>query len=200
VAFAARHGLLLFSDEAYSEIWFDEKPPSALEFSREGVAAFFSLSKRSAMTGYRVGFVAGDARVIEIFKKVKTNIDSGTPTFIQDGAIAALADETHVDAFRALYREKRDRWVRALTSIGLPDCTPKGTLYVWQATPPGMASVEFAKRLLHPDVACVATPGAWLADTLPDGSNPGEGFVRFALVPSLEEIDEAARRLRHLRF
>jgi LL-diaminopimelate aminotransferase len=199
-AFAARHGLLLFSDEAYSEIWFDEKPPSALELAREGVASFFSLSKRSAMTGYRVGFVAGDSRVIDVLKKVKTNVDSGTPTFIQDGAIAALSDEAHVEAFRRMYLEKRDLLVGALRSIGLADCTPAGTLYVWQETPRGMSSVEFAKRLLDPDVACVATPGSWLADALPDGSNPGEGFVRFALVPTREEIVEAAARLRRLRL
>src|SRR5262249_41917115 len=152
-------------------------------FSRDGVASFFSLSKRSAMTGYRIGFVAGDARVIDVMKKVKTNVDSGTPTFIQDGAVAALADEAHVEAFRRMYQEKRDLLVGALKAIGLPDCTPASTLYIWQATPRGVSSLEFAKRLLHPDVACVATPGAWLADPLPDGSNPGEGFVRFALVP-----------------
>ncbi len=199
-AFAARHRLLLFSDEAYSEIYFGERPPSLLEFARDGVASFFSLSKRSAMTGYRVGFVAGDPRVIDVFKKVKTNIDSGTPTFIQDGAIAALSDESHVEGFREMYREKRDLLVRALTGLGLPDCTPQGTLYVWQTVPRGLSSVEFAKRLLEPEVACVATPGSWIGDALADGTNPGEGFVRFALVPGIEEIHEAARRLRRLRL
>jgi len=197
VSFAADHGLLLFSDEAYTEIYFTDEPPrSALEFGREGVASVFSMSKRSAMTGYRIGWIAGDRRIVDVVKKVKTNVDSGTPNFVQEGAIAALADEGHVAAFRDEYRRKRDVLSRALVAAGLSDCTPQATLYLWQRVPQGHDSISFAKRLLAPDLAIVATPGAWISDPLPDGRNPGDAFVRFALVPSLEEIEEAARRLR----
>jgi LL-diaminopimelate aminotransferase len=190
---------LLASDEAYSEIWFGDEPPaSALETGLEGVISFFSLSKRSAMTGYRVGWVAGDERAVSAFRKLKTNLDSGTPTFIQDAAIAALEDETHAIAFREEYARKREILCAALRDAGLPDCAPEAALYVWQRVPEGMTSVDFATRLLDPEIAVVTTPGAWLGDEV-DGRNTGEGHVRFALVPSIEDTEEAARRIRGLR-
>ncbi len=196
-----RRGILLASDEAYSEFHFgDEPPPGALQCGSEGVVAFFSLSKRSTMTCWRVGWAAGDARAIALLRKVKTNIDSGTPTFIQDAAAAALGDEAHVEAMRREVRARRDVLCGALRGAGLADCTPAATLYVWQRGPEGMPSAEFAKRLLDPAVALVTTPGAWISDPLADGTNPGEGYVRFALVPSLEDTRRAAERLRALRL
>ena len=198
---ADRYGWAVLSDEAYSEIYYgEEKPISPLELRREGVLSFFSMSKRSAMTGWRIGWVAGDETLVAMFRKVKTNIDSGTPTFIQDGAIAALEDEAHVDAFRASYREKRDIMVDALRRAGLEDCAPAATLYIWQRTPKGMSGVDFAGRLLERDVAVVCTPGEWISDVVADGSNPGAGYVRFALVPSLEDTNKAAERIASLSF
>ena len=201
VAWCRERGIVLASDEAYSEFHFgDERPASALEEGTDGIVAFFSLSKRSYMTGWRVGWAAGDASIIAPFRKVKTNVDSGTPTFVQDAAAAALGDEAHVEAMRREVRARRDVLCAALRGLGLEDCTPPATLYVWQKGPAGMSSVEFAKRLLDPKVALVTTPGAWIADPLADGSNPGEGFVRFALVPSLEDTRRAAERLKSLRL
>lgn len=201
LAWAAKHQILVLSDEAYSEIWFTkEAPPSILQYCKEGVLAFFSMSKRSAMTGWRVGWVAGDARLVALFRKVKTNIDSGTATFVQDGASAALADEAHVVAFRDEYRRKRDLLVAGLTAAGLPDCTPASTLYVWQKVPAGMSGIEFAQRLLDPKVAVVCTPGEWLSDPVADGTNPGAGHVRFALVPSVADTERAAAAIAKLRF
>jgi LL-diaminopimelate aminotransferase len=198
---AKERDIAVLSDEAYSEIYFTPlAPPSILNFGKEGVLAFFSMSKRSAMTGWRVGWVAGDARLVSLFRKVKTNIDSGTATFIQDGAAAALGNEAHVEQFRAEYREKRDVLVRGLVAAGLPDCTPEATLYVWQKTPKGMTGVEFAQRLLDPAVAVVCTPGEWLSDAVADGTNPGAGHVRFALVPSLSDTKTAASRIAAMRF
>jgi LL-diaminopimelate aminotransferase len=197
-AWCRERDILLASDEAYSEIYFTEdRPPTALEAGKEGVISVFSLSKRSAMTGYRVGWVAGDPDLVAVFRKVKTNIDSGTPTFIQDAAMAALSDETHVEAFREEYRRKRDLLVSAFTGMGLPDCTPPATLYIWQRVPEGMRSVDFAKRLLEPDAGIVVTPGPWISSG-EEGENPGEGWVRLALVPSEEECAEAAERLVRL--
>lgn len=199
--FGQRHGIIIASDEAYSEIYFGEEPPhSILEVARDRVVVFQSLSKRSAMTCYRVGWIAGDPRIVDVFKKVKTNIDSGTPTFIQDAAIAALSDETHVEEARRDYKQKRDILVDALVRVGLPDCSPAATIYLWQRVPEGMTSVEFATKLLAPDVAIVTTPGAWLSDLTENGLNPGEGFVRFALVPSVEATREAAQKLANLRL
>jgi LL-diaminopimelate aminotransferase len=199
-AFCRERGILLVSDEAYSEMYFTpDAPPSALQAGLENVLAVFSMSKRSNMTGWRVGFVAGDEQAVALFKKIKTNIDSGTPSFIQDAAIAALSDETHVKAMCAEYRKKRDVVCGAFKKLGLPDCTPASTMYVWQQGPRGMTSVEFAKRLLVPEIAIVATPGTWLSAPQ-DGVDPGEGRVRLALVPTVEECDEAARRLSRLRL
>lgn len=201
LAWADRYGITVLSDEAYSEIWFGkDAPPSILNVRKEGVLAFFSMSKRSAMTGWRLGWVAGDARLVSLFRKVKTNVDSGACTFLQDGAVAALSDETHVRQFAAEYREKRDVLCRALVKAGLPDCTPAATLYVWQKVPAGMSGVEFAQRLLDPKIAVVCTPGEWLSDPVADGTNPGAGHVRFALVPSLADTKTAADRIASMRF
>lgn len=201
IEFGQKHGIYLLSDEAYTEIYFTKSAPrSLLEFGKDGVLVFNSFSKRSAMTGYRVGWAMGDARLVECLRKVKTNLDSGTPTFIQDGAVAALSDETHVAEMREEYRKKRDLLVAGLKKIGLEDCSPDSTLYIWQRVPKGMNSVEFAKKLLDPKVALATTPGAWISETLADGTNPGDSYVRFALVPSMEEVAEASKRLQSLKL
>ncbi|HHT9111348.1 MAG TPA: aminotransferase class I/II-fold pyridoxal phosphate-dependent enzyme [Candidatus Brocadiaceae bacterium] len=198
VEFGKKYNIIIASDEAYSEIYYNEPPHSILEVTKEGVIVFNSFSKRSAMTCYRIGWVAGDKRIVDIFKKVKTNIDSGTATFIQDGAIAALSDETHVEKMRAEYKIKRDLLVDAFKHIKLPDCTPEATIYLWQKVPQGMSSVDFAKKLLSPEIAIVTTPGAWISDKTQNGLNPGEGYVRFALVPSIKNTREAAKRIKKL--
>ena len=201
VAFGHKHNIVIASDEAYSELYYtDEKPTSILEVSKEGVIVFQSLSKRSAMTCYRVGWVAGDERVVKVFKKVKTNIDSGTATFVQDGAIAALADERHVAAMRREYRRKRDILAKALTAAGLDDCTPDATIYLWQRVPKGMRSEAFVMKLLGLNTPIVVTPGAALGHALKRGANPGEGYVRFAFVPSIPDTKRAAKVLKELRL
>jgi LL-diaminopimelate aminotransferase len=198
--FARKYDIIIASDEAYSEIYFDAAPISILNIQREGVLVFNSLSKRSAMTGYRIGWVMGDPQLVAVFRKVKTNIDSGTPTFIQDASVAALADEEHVEAFREEYRQKRDILCCALTAAGLEDCTPEATLYVWQRLPEGMSSLDFATRLLAEKIAIVTTPGNWIAEPSVEGENAGEGYVRFALVPSIQDTRLAAQRISALRF
>jgi LL-diaminopimelate aminotransferase len=200
LAFARPRGIIVASDEAYSEIYFGQPPLSCLNVAKEGVLVFQSLSKRSAMTCYRVGWVMGDPELVAIFRKTKTNIDSGTPTFLQDAAIAAMGDEEHVEAFRREYRTKRDILCAALVKAGLPDCTPPSTLYVWQQVPKGMSSVQFATFLLDEKLAIVTTPGSWIAEPTAAGENPGEGYVRFALVPSIEDTRLAAERLAALRL
>jgi LL-diaminopimelate aminotransferase len=200
LAFARPRGIIVASDEAYSEIYFGAPPVSCLNVGKEGVLVFQSLSKRSAMTGYRIGWVMGDPELVAIFRKTKTNIDSGTPTFLQDAAVAALGEEEHVEGFRREYRAKRDLLCAALVKAGLPDCTPASTLYVWQRVPKGMSSVQFATFLLDEKLAIVTTPGSWIAEPTADGKNPGEGYVRFALVPSIEDTRLAAERLAALRL
>jgi len=200
VEFARRYDIIIASDEAYSEIYFGEPPISILNVSKQGVLVFNSLSKRSAMTCYRIGWVMGDPELVRLFRKTKTNIDSGTATFIQDAAVAALGDETHVQGFREEYRQKRDILCAALAKAGLEDCTPASTLYVWQRVPEGMSCVEFATALLEDSVAVVTTPGSWISESTAECRNPGEGYVRFALVPTLDDTRRAAQRIAELRF
>ncbi|MHA1266407.1 MAG: aminotransferase class I/II-fold pyridoxal phosphate-dependent enzyme [Candidatus Helarchaeota archaeon] len=194
IDFGQDHNIIIASDEAYTELYFNEKPMSILELEREGILAFYSMSKRSKMTCYRVGWVAGDSELVSIFRKVKTNIDSGTPTFIQDAAVAALQDERHVEEARKDYKKKLDMVMGAFKQIGLEIRYPEGTIYVWQKTPEGLTSLDFVKKLLDKKIAIVATPGAWIS-TEAHGVNPGENYIRFALVPTIEEIRQAVERL-----
>jgi len=199
-AWTRKHEIILASDEAYSEYYFGDQPPTALQAGRDGIVVFNSLSKRSAMTCWRIGWVSGDARIIEIFRKMKTNVDGGAPTFIQDAAIAAFRDEQHVEQMREQYRLKRDVLVDALAMIGLPRRSPEGTIYVWQRVPNAMTSVEFSALLMEPGIAVVCTPGSLIAEEVADGRNPGEGFVRFALTPTLDDVRLAAGRIARLRI
>jgi len=197
VAWGRTRGVIVVNDEAYADLYYGaSRPASILEQGTDGVAAFFSLSKRSAMTGWRVGWTAGDPELIAVFRKVKTNLDSGTPTFIQDAAAAALRDEAHVEAFRAGYKAKRDLLAEAFEALGLERCVPEATIHYWQKLPQGVDAVKFAQRLLDPRLAVVATPGPWIAEPLTDGRNPGAGYVRFSMVPSLEATARACAALK----
>lgn len=200
IAFGRKHDIIIASDECYTELYFDreQKPHSILEFAEKDdkVVVFQSLSKRSNMTCYRVGWVAGNAEVIAAFRKIKTNVDSGTPTFVQDAAAIALTDEAHVAEQRNRYAEKREILRKTFALLGWEDCTPEAAFYVWQKIPAAFKnSVEFAKALLAPEIGIIVTPGEWISKTV-DGVNPGERYVRFALVPHLEEIYEAMSKLK----
>ncbi|MBX3461033.1 MAG: aminotransferase class I/II-fold pyridoxal phosphate-dependent enzyme [Planctomycetes bacterium] len=200
--FCQKHGIILASDEAYSELYFKDAPHSALELGKsnnfDGIVQFHSLSKRSIMTGWRVGWAAGDKRIIDVFKKVKTNIDSGTPNFVQDAAIAALSDEKHVEKLRRTVKRKRNLICTALRKAGLKNCKNPAGLYLWQKAPDGMTGEAFAKLLID-KCHVVTTPGEWLSDAV-DGENPGAGHVRFAFVPPLDEVKEAASRIEKLKL
>lgn len=198
-AFCQKHNLILASDECYIDIYFNEPAISALQISKKNIVAFHSLSKRNNMTGYRTGFVCGDPDIIGIFKKLKTNIDSGTPNFLQEAAIAALKDDSHAKKMRSIYRARRDIMCEALRALGLTVREPEGTFYIWQRTPKGYTGISFAARLLK-DCAIAVTPGEWLSDTLADGNNPGANYVRFALVEPEDRVKEAAQKLANLKL
>jgi LL-diaminopimelate aminotransferase len=105
-----------------------------------------------------------------------------------------------VEAFREEYRQKRDILCSALAAAGLEDCTPEATLYIWQKVPEGMSSIDFATRLLAEKIAIVTTPGSWISEPASGGENAGEGYVRFALVPSIQDTRLAAERISALRL
>ena len=207
-AWARRRGIIVAADEGcYIDIHFGERPPSILEVERRGVVVFYSLSKRSNMTGYRAGFVAGDPRIIAIYKRLKTNIDSGTPWVVQEAAAAALADDRHVENMRQLYRAKADVMLAALSERGLEVRRPEATFYLWQRAPEGWDGDRLAAELLRPEIGIVVTPGRIISEeceVVRDGRaatiNPGLPYVRIALTPPLERVEEAARRLAGLRI
>jgi succinyldiaminopimelate transaminase len=180
---AREHDVLVCSDEAYSELWFDEPPASALQVGdRRNVVVFNTLSKRSSMTGYRCGFVAADEGVIESLRKFRPNVGTAPQVFVQRAAVAAWNDEEHVERNRALYGRKRRLFIELFERKGLRLSGSRATMYLWLEVPDGESSEHFAAGLLEHGV--VVAPGAYFGDA-------GEGYVRFALVPTEEECAEA---------
>lgn len=179
---ARRHGFWVASDEAYSELWFDEPPVSALQAGIEGLIVMNTLSKRSAMTGYRSGFIAGDPEMIRLLRTVRPSQGVATPQFVTAASVAAWKDEDHVAEQRALYRAKRDAMAPALRKAGLEIVASTATFYFWIRVPAGETSEGFASRLLERGI--VLAPGNYFGAQ-------GEGYVRMALVPTLELCREA---------
>jgi len=212
ITWARERNIIVAADEGcYIDIYTGKEPPISIlqaadetGLGREGIISFYSLSKRNNMTGYRIGFVVGDPQVVKIFKMLKTNIDSGTPNMIQEAAIRALQDDKHVAKMRRLYLKKAKILVKGLKAIGLKASLPKATFYVWQKVPTNMSDIEFANKLLDPEIGIVVTPGSLISDEceLADGRkiNPGAGYVRFALMPSIEDIEEAVKKLAKIRI
>lgn len=198
VEWANKNNIIIAADEGcYIDLYFDTKPHSILEVQKEGIITFYSLSKRSNMTGYRIGFVTGDERIISGFKKVKTNIDSGTPQFIQDAASLALKDTKHVELMRQEYQAKRNILIPSLESLNFPKTTANSTFYLWQETSRNFSDLDFATKLL--DYGIVVTPGSFISEKV-ENINPGKNFVRFALVPTIEDIKKAADIIARLKF
>lgn len=194
--FGRKHGIVVINDECYSEIYYEEeyRPHSILEAGIDGVLSINSMSKRSLMTGWRAAWIAGDPELIDTVKKLKTNIDSGIPYFIQDASITALKDEKHVEENRKRLKEKRDILVSAFRSVGFEDCMPRGTFYIWQKLPDGISGVTLCKKLLEPEYGIVVTPGSFLTETI-DNKNIGDNYLRMALVPSTSDCIKAAERI-----
>lgn len=189
VALARTHGFWVASDEAYGELWFEGgPPPSLLEHGLENVVALYTLSKRSAMTGYRSGFIAGDPRLIDALRRFRPNPGTATPDFIQDAAIAAWNDDAHTSEQRAKYAAKRDLFRAEFARRGWVTEASEATFYLWLKAPGG-DDVAFVEKLLELGIVCV--PGSFLGPG-------GEGFVRFALVPTPAQCREAIERMSAL--
>jgi acetylornithine aminotransferase len=188
---AGRYGFWIASDEAYSELMFDDEPPmSALEIAdRSHVVAINTLSKRSSMTGYRSGFIAGPPALMSALKLFRPTIGTAPQEFVQRAAIAAWGDESHVAAARERYRVKRAVLGAAIEDRGLEICGSVAGMYLWVKIPSDTTSAAFAERLL--DDGIVVAPGAFLGAA-------GEGFVRFALVPTIDDCRRAAAILREV--
>jgi succinyldiaminopimelate transaminase len=182
---AREHGFLLCSDEAYSELWFDEAPVSALDVrDRTNVVVFNTLSKRSSMTGYRSGFVCAPPDIVAALRSFRPTVGTAPQEFVQRASIAAWSDERHVEDVREVYRAKRDVLLPALEARGLRLAGSTATFYLWLHV--GGPSIPFAQQLLEHGIVCA--PGAFFGPA-------GEGYVRFALVPTIDECRRAAELL-----
>ena len=191
IAFAAEHDLLLIHDNAYSEIGFDGyRPPSILERpgARDVAIELFSCSKAYNMTGWRVAFAVGNASAIKALGTVKSNVDSGVFTAIQDAAIEAMLGPQDITReLSALYERRRDMVMDALGSVGMSARPPKGTIYVWARIPEGYTSAEFASKVLEEANVIVAAGTSY--------GPYGEGYVRISLATPDHRLTEALDRI-----
>jgi acetylornithine aminotransferase len=180
---AERHDFVIASDEAYSELWFDEAPPSALQVAdRSRVVAFHTLSKRSSMTGYRSGFVAAPPEIVAALKSYRPTVGTAPQEFVQRASVVAWDDERHVEETRARYRAKRDVLIPVMEARGWELVASEATMYLWTVGPDPDALLERG---------VIVSPGEMF------GPN-GAGYVRFALVPTLEEFERAARIIEEM--
>jgi acetylornithine aminotransferase len=179
---AREHGFLVCSDEAYSELWFGQRPVSALEVGdRENVVVFNTLSKRSSMTGYRSGFVCAPPAIAEALRAFRPSTGTAPQEFVQRASEAAWADEEHVDTVRETYRRKRETLLPALEAKGLRLAGGDATFFLWLAAEG--SSERFARQLLEHGI--LVAPGSFFGPA-------GEGYVRLALVPTQAECERAA--------
>jgi succinyldiaminopimelate transaminase len=182
--FCRDHDVLLFSDECYNDLYAGKPPPSILEVTRERTLAFCSLSKRSGMTGYRSAMMAGDAELIAALKRLRPSIGVATPSFVQDAAIAAWSDDEHVVKRRRVFAEKRSLFADFFVRAKLDFLPTQASIYLWVAVPGG-DDEAYARRLLNEGI--VVAPGRSFGPG-------GEGYIRIALVPGLEECKKAIER------
>ncbi len=183
------HDVVLASDEAYSELWFGGQPPaSALQIGDlTNVLVLNTLSKRSSMTGYRSGFAAGDPELIGALQRLRPAVGVTPQEFVQRASVVAWGDERHVEANRTRYAAKRDVFLELFARHGIHVAGSEATFYLWVAVPDGRLSLAWSLELLdRADV--VVAPGSFFGPE-------GEGYVRIAMVPTLEECTRAADAL-----
>lgn len=192
VAFCKKYDILLCSDMAYSEMTYDGyKAPSVLqvEGAKDVTLEFYSHSKSYNMTGWRVGFVAGNADAIKALGTIKNNIDSGTFKAIQQAASAAFSvEQSYIDKLNGMYQERRDVMVKGLQELGWDIKPTKATFYIWIPTPNGMSSEEFATLMLE-KANVVVPPGIGYGKC-------GEGYIRIALTKDVETLKKALQRMK----
>jgi alanine-synthesizing transaminase len=195
VAFAKKHDIWIMSDLAYAEIYFgDAPPPSLLQVpgAKDIAVEFTSMSKTYSMPGWRMGFAAGNPRLISALARMKSYLDYGAFTPIQVAATAALnGPQDCVQEMRDLYRERRDVIIRGLHAAGWEVPNPEGSMFAWAPIPPRfahMGSVAFSKLLLAKAKVAVA-PGIGFGEH-------GDGHVRIAFVENTHRLRQALRNIR----
>ncbi len=195
VELAKEFGFFVAHDAPYSEIFFQEPPMSFLEIpgAKDVGVEFHSCSKTYNMTGWRIGWVCGNAEIVRVLGQLKENFDSGVFQAVQEAGIAALTGpQDCVGEMRKTYQERRDLFVPALRKMGWSVITPPATFYVWARVPEGLTSARVVERLLD-EAHVVCTPGNGLGPS-------GEGYVRFALTVPAPRLQQAVERLEKLRW
>lgn len=190
VKFAKTYDLIVCHDAAYLQLVYgNERAPSFLETdgARDVGVEFGSLSKPFNMTGWRIGWVAGNKEVVGSLMKLKSNLDSGVFQAIQYAAIAALSSP-YSPQVMTIYRHRRDMVIKALNEMGWTTEPPGGTFYVWAEVPPGFTSESFAEYVLE-KAGVVITPGNGYG-------RYGEGFFRISLTVEDSRLEEALNRLQ----
>ena len=192
VAFALKHGILIAHDAAYSEMCYEGlKSPSILEVhgAKDTAVELFSLSKTYSMTGWRIGFAVGNAQVLALLAKVKSNLDSGIFQAIQIAGMKALQEgQMTLEKNLKIYQERRDLLVQGFRDLGWKIEAPRATFYCWIPVPPGYTSSELALKFLE-ELNVVVTPG--------NGFGPnGEGYFRISLTVAESRIMEALDRIK----
>jgi alanine-synthesizing transaminase len=195
VAFAKKHSLLVLSDLAYAEVYFDNNPPPSLlqvPGAMDVAVEFTSMSKTYSMPGWRIGFAVGNERLIAALSRVKSYLDYGAFTPIQVAATAALnGPDDCINEMRATYRRRREALVDSFGRAGWPVPPPAASMFAWAPIPEPfrpLGSVEFSTLLVEKAGVAVA-PGAGFGEY-------GEGHVRIALVENEQRIRQAARNIR----
>ncbi len=196
VRFAKRYNIIICHDAAYTELTFDGyKAPSFLETdgAMDVGIEFHSLSKTYNMTGWRIGFAAGNMELISALGAIKSNIDSGVFQAVQIAAIKALElDESWIKKNIDIYRRRRALFIDALSRVGLSAKDSKATFYLWINVPEGYTSAGFASRLLD-EAGIVVTPGNGFGE-------PGEGYIRISVTQKDERLEEAVRRIENIKL
>ena len=191
VAFTRQHHLILCHDSAYSQVTFDGcRAPSLLELSgaKDVCVEFNTLSKSHNMASWRVAALIGNVAAIQAMYTLKTNLDSGQFCPVMEAAVAAMkSDQAWMQARNEIYRQRRDVVIQTLQRLGLRAETPRASLYVWFAIPPGQTSVDFAATMLERAHVSL-TPGSIF------GSD-GEGYIRLSLTAPIEQIEKAIQHL-----
>ncbi|HWF95901.1 MAG TPA: LL-diaminopimelate aminotransferase [Xanthobacteraceae bacterium] len=195
IPFAKRHGILVLSDLAYAEVYFDDRPPpSVLQVpgAIDVAVEFTSLSKTYSMPGWRIGFAVGNDRIIAALARVKSYLDYGAFTPIQVAATAAInGPDDCIHEMRAIYKRRRDVLVDSFGRAGWPVPAPRASMFAWAPLPEpfrSIGSIDFSTLLVE-KAGVAVSPGIGFGEY-------GEGYVRIALVENEQRIRQAARNIR----
>lgn len=202
VEWCHRTDTVLLADDCYVDIYdsaidkqpiddpkLDQRPFCPLQITSDRVLSFMSLSKRSGMTGYRAGFIAGDPEILKPVLKARANFGVGQPEFVQHAAVVAWNDDEHVRQRRQIFTERIARAAPTFQELGLLQDPPKATFYLWVKIPQvfGTADVRFCLGLAEHGIIC--SPSSWLSESI-------KGYARFALVPDDASTDEALQIIK----